>query len=76
MWDFLKKRFSEPSTFVGLGMATLGIGQVAKISEAPAIADAITGTGQAIAAGMDPITAAVVGLAGLVAAFMKDPGSK
>jgi len=76
MFDFLKKRFSEPSTFAGLAMAILGAGQVAKIDEAPAVADAISGAGQAIASGMDPMTAGIITLAGLASIFMGEKGDK
>lgn len=74
MFDFLKKRLSEPSTFAGLAAMILGAGELGKIREAPAVADAITGAGQAIASGMDPITAGIITLGGLAAVFLGENG--
>lgn len=39
--DWLTKRLSERSTYIGLATTLLGVGTVAKINEAPEIAGAI-----------------------------------
>lgn len=75
MWDKIKERFSEKSTYVGLATAAVGIGEVAKINEAPQVADVITQAGKAAATG-DYMTAGAVGLLGLLSIFMKEKGSK
>lgn len=74
--NWLWKRLREPTTWLGLGAAQLGIGQALKIDEAPAIADALTGVGQAVAGGVDPISAGILGIAGIVAALMKEKGNR
>lgn len=73
MWDKIKDRFREPSTYAGLAAATVGIGQVAKINEAPQVAELIGQAGQAAVAG-DYMTAGAVGLLGLLSIFMKEKG--
>ena len=75
MWDKIKDRLSEPSTRGGLAAATVGVGQVAKINEAPQVADVIGQAGQAFVMG-DYVTAGAVGLMGLFSVFMKEKGSK
>ena len=47
--EYLKQRISERSTWLGLGLAIGGIGQVAKIDEAPAVAQVVTDHGPALA---------------------------
>lgn len=69
--DWLLKRLSEPSTWGGLAAVTIGAGQLAKVNEAPAIADAVGQAGQAFVAG-DTIGGAAALVFGLVAAFRKD----
>ena len=51
------------------------MGQVAKINEAPQVADVIGQAGQAFVMG-DYVTAGAVGLMGLFSVFMKEKGSK
>lgn len=72
--DWLKKRLSEGSTYAGLGLAVAGIGQLAKVNEAPAIAEAITTAGPAAAAG-DWVSAAMI-IAGSLAMLLKEKGGK
>lgn len=73
MWDFLKRRFNEGSTYAGLGVAIAGIGQAFKVDEAPAVAETVSSVGQAIASGqVDPISGSLMGLAGLAAVLWKD----
>jgi hypothetical protein len=74
MWEELKDRLSEPSTWGGLAAATVGVGQVAKIDEAPQVADVIGQAGQAAVTG-DYVTAGAIGLMGLFSIFMKEKGS-
>lgn len=72
--DWLLKRLSEPSTWGGLALAVSGVGQLGKINEAPAVVDALGQGAQAVAHGTDPVTAGVMVLGGLLAAFMREKG--
>jgi len=73
-WFF--RRLQEGSTWAGLAALVTGVGSLAKINEAPQIADALSGAGQAIAGGMDPITAVVVAVGGAAAMLLKDKGRR
>lgn len=75
MWKYLLGRLREPSTYAGLAGLTYAVGTLGKINEAPAVADAINATGQAVAGGMDPLTAAIMGAASAAAIFVKDRGA-
>jgi len=41
MFEWLKNRAREASTYGGLGLITLGLGDLFRINEAPAIADGL-----------------------------------
>lgn len=73
---WLKKRFAEPSTFLGLGAAIFGLGQAFKVDEAAGVAEAVGSVGQAMAGGADPWTAGALGIAGVLAAFMREKGDR
>ena len=75
MWDKIKDRLSEPSTWGGLAAATVGVGQVAKINEAPQVAELIGQAGQAAVTG-DYVTAVGMGLFGLLSIFMREKGGR
>lgn len=45
MSKFLPK-FNEPSTWAGFGLLIAGLGKVFQVSEAPAVADAVTSIAQ------------------------------
>jgi purine-cytosine permease-like protein len=75
MWDKIKQRFREPSTYAGLAALTVGVGQVAKINEAPQVADVIGQAGQAAVAG-DWVGAGTMGLLGLLSIFMREKGGR
>ncbi len=72
--EWFLKRLREPTTYLGLAALTTGAGQLGKINEAPAVADALMGAGQAVAAGLDPLSAAMLALAGVAGVFMKEKG--
>lgn len=74
MMQYFFKRLREPSTWLGLAALISGGGQLAKVNEAPAIADAVAGVGQAVAGGADLVTAGTLAVGGLVAAFMRERG--
>ncbi|MEQ8829742.1 MAG: hypothetical protein RLW87_08025 [Alphaproteobacteria bacterium] len=74
--NWFKKRISEPSTWAGLVGIVLGAGQAFKIEEAQPVAEAVGAVGQALAGGADPITAGIVGFAGLAAVFLGEKGRK
>ena len=54
----------------------IGAGEIGKIREAPEVAETVSGVGQAIASGMDPITAGIVGIGGLLSMFLGEKGDK
>ena len=68
------KLLKEPSTYAGFAAVIAGIGQIAQINEAPAIADAINNAAQPII-NQDWIGAAMVFL-GSIAIFLKEKGLK
>lgn len=74
MNDWLKKRLNEPSTYAGLAAIAMGAGQLAKVNEAPVIAEAITQAGPQLAAG-NWLNAAMVAF-GALAVILKDKGGK
>lgn len=47
----MRSRWKEPSTWAGAGLVITGIGQIAKINEAPAIAEAVQSAASRIASG-------------------------
>ena len=71
MMSYFLKRLSEGSTWGGLAALSLGLGQVFKIDEAPAIADALGSAGQ-LAVNGDLVGAGVAGVFGVVAALIRD----
>lgn len=74
--NWLLKRLSEPSTYAGLAGVIVGAGQLGKINEAPAVADAVAAGGQAVAAGAPAWMAAAAVVTGLLAAFLKEKGGR
>ncbi len=67
MWQKFLARLREPSSAAGLAAVVIGLGQLAKVNEAPAIAEVIGQAGAAAA--VDPVVGAVALIAGLVAIF-------
>lgn len=70
MMHKIMERLREPSSYAGLGLLTLGLGELFKVNEAPAIADAINAAGQAVATTGDPLTAAVALAGGILSLIM------
>lgn len=75
MWAWLKMRIREPTTMIGLATVVAGAGQVAKISEAPQIADAIAQSAGPIATG-DYVSGGALLIGGILGAFMREKGDK
>lgn len=75
MKNWLKKRASEATTWLGLAFIIQGVGAVGKINEAPYVADAITAAAQPLASG-DYTTAATAIIGGLLAVLMREKGNK
>jgi hypothetical protein len=69
--NYLKERFSEPSSIAGLAAVSLGLGQVFDINEAPVVADAIN----TAATSGNWQTAAVTIVLGILAIFLKEKKS-
>lgn len=74
MNDWLKKRLAEPSTYAGLAAVVAGAGQLAKVNEAPVVAEAIVAAAPHVAAG-NWLNAAMVAF-GALAVLLKDKGGK
>jgi hypothetical protein len=61
--QWIKSRAKEPSSVAGLGLLIAGVGQMAGINEAPAVAEAVTQVGgAAISGGWGGALMAVLGL--------------
>lgn len=70
---WLRHRLSEPSTWGGVGVALIGLGQAFKVNELAPLGEAVAGAGQAAAMG-DWVSVAGGLLGGAMAAFMRDKG--
>lgn len=73
--EWLKARAKEPTTYLGLSALIYGGGQLAKINEAPAIADAVASAAPALSSG-DWTTGLVSVLLAVLGVFMKEKGSR
>jgi len=73
--DWLKDRAREPSTYLGTALLISGAGQLAKINEAPAIADAVTNAAPALSSG-DWATGLSVILMSVLGIFLKEKGGR
>tara|TARA_R110002074_G_scaffold67298_1_gene158499 strand:- start:1156 stop:1380 length:225 start_codon:yes stop_codon:yes gene_type:complete len=71
--EWFKARFREPTTWGGLSMFILSIGQLAKINEAPAIAHTIDAVAGPITSG-DYATALTVALGGVLSIVLREKG--
>lgn len=75
MKNWLKKRFAEPTTYLGLAMLMQAAGMLGKINEAPVIADSITAAAEPLARG-DYATGSAALIGGLLAIVMREKGGK
>ena len=75
MKSWLLDRAKEPTTYLGVAAVISGAGQLAKINEAPAIADAVVTAAPALAVG-DWGTGLMLLLGGLFGAFLKEKGGR
>ncbi|MFN3933628.1 MAG: hypothetical protein ACK4KX_03225 [Parvibaculum sp.] len=73
--NFLKDRAKEPTTYLGISALIYGAGTLAKVNEAPAVADAVANAAPALAAG-DWITGLALLLSGALGIFMKEKGGR
>lgn len=73
--SWLKDRAKEPTTYLGLSALIYGAGTLAKVNEAPAVADAVATAAPSLAAG-DWATGLVLLLGGVFGIFMKEKGSR
>jgi len=74
MFDWLKQRVFEGSTWAGLAAMVVGVGQVAKINEAPMVGDALAQIGTAVGSGASPVAAGLTAVMGVVAVMLRDKG--
>lgn len=75
MKNWLKDRAKEPTTYLGAAAVITGVGQLAKINEAPGIADAVTNAAPALATG-DWTTGLGVLLMGILGVFLREKGGR
>lgn len=75
MKNWLKDRAKEPTTYIGLSLIVQAIGMLAKVSEAPMIADSIAGAAEPLARG-DFATGGAALLGGILAVMMREKGRK
>ncbi len=75
MFDWLKNRAREASTYGGLGLVMLGLGDLFKIKEAPAIADGLNQVAGMVAktGGLNLYGVALTAL-GVLGAIIKEKG--
>lgn len=73
MKEWFKKRVKEPSTFIGLALLVQAIGVLTKADGVSVVAESINQASQPLASG-DYITAATIGLGGLMGVLMKEKG--
>ena len=70
--DKILARFTEASTYPGLAAVVLGLGEILKVKEAPEVADAVTGMGEAVAATGSPVIGLGILVAGLLGVFLPE----
>jgi len=66
---WLKERATERSTYIGLAQTLLGIGIVAKVDEAPQIAESVTQAAEPLASGNYQLGLGVL-LMGILSVFV------
>ena len=76
LMDWFLKRFREPSTWAGLAAVTVGVGEVGKIKEASAVAEALGAAGNAAAAGADPVLIGGALVGGILSVFLGEKGGR
>lgn len=76
MFDWLKDRLKEPTTWLGLGGIAAGVNQAFDVNELGYVAEAAGQAGQAVAAGADPWTAGILAVAGLLGAVLREKGRR
>lgn len=75
MFKWLKKRSTEPTSYMGLAMLITSIGTIFKADYVPEIGGLIAQSAEPLASG-DYTTAATIGLGGLLGLFMAEKGKK
>lgn len=75
MKEWLKKRGSEATTYLGLAMLIQAIGILGKVNEAPMIAEGLTAAAEPLARG-DYATGGAALIGGLLAIVMREKGGK
>ena len=72
---WLMDRLREPSTWAGLSSLTLGVGAIAHVNEAPAIASAVQHSASSFTSG-NWLGGAVALLGGIASIFVSEKGGK
>lgn len=75
MLKWIKKRLAEKSTYIGLATTVMGVGQLIKIDDATAIADAIHSAAEPLSTGDYATGLGVLGM-GILGMIMHEKGAK
>ena len=70
--SWLLNRFVEPSSWGGLGLITMGLGNLFRVNEAAPIAEAIGQGGAMVVQTGDPITGLIAAAVGLMSFFLQE----
>lgn len=72
---WINHRLREPSTYIGLSLVVNGVGAMAKLDAAPAVADGINQVGVPLSQG-DWTTALLLAAGGIAGIVVKEKGKK
>ncbi len=76
MLEWIKHRAREASTYAGLGLVTLGLGDIFRIKEAPAIADGLNQVAGVVSQGGGlNVYGLVLTALGVLGAIIKEKGA-
>jgi len=74
--DWLKERAKERTTWLGLATVLTGVGQLAKVEEAPLIADTVAQVGTVVTGGGWDLPTIATIILGAVITGMREKGRK
>ncbi len=74
--EWLFSRFSEPSSWGGLGAITLGLGEILQVNEAPAVVGVIGQAAEQVAATGSPVAGGIALVLGLLGIFLGEKGRR
>jgi len=75
LFKWLKKRSTEPTSYMGLAMLITSVGTILKADYVPEIGNLVAQSAETLASG-DYNTAITLGVGGLLGILMKEKGEK